>query len=469
MVLGRGFPDTTYQNMEKRFNGFSRRLGLADLLRAISSVGGLDLWNALPNAYDFVRNACISGVQDESHAVRSAFGRALGELVGAAAVSSGEDSEEQIKGPKDKNSNEIIEQCLAAPLAEALAAEERAAAFAISQAWVWFLTYVKFSDDVDDSVLLSYGKSPFLSLRAAALAATPVNPEKGPPGPNWGLGCNISNGERPFSQACILYIMRSGIIEQIGEVGQKELLARLTSELVDRVNTAEVPAAVLIAKQEVISILIDALGEIGVEAGENLEEGLAKCICHGSSAVRKQAASTLSALAVAEPGRVARMMGSGLNALRSAADALVEVSMSITEKGKPVPGTPRGNGSAKVKEEMNAVHGWAVSTACLLAAVPFLPLGIPSNYLKVAIQMATAFIEAPRSDNVSCQAVEREAGYILLGAICSNLTSLLQEVHAGPVVDLWAPLLADEWIDTLDTICATNEVCALYFLTLPLA
>lgn len=46
------------------------------------------------------------------------------------------------------------------------------------------------------------------------------------PGGETELGAGISGGELPHAQACVLYILRTGIVEQLSETGQRLLLEK---------------------------------------------------------------------------------------------------------------------------------------------------------------------------------------------------------------------------------------------------
>ena len=50
-----------------------------------------------------------------------------------------------------------------------------------------------------------------------------------------------------------------------------------------------------------------------------------------------------------------------------------------------------------------------------------LPLGVPSQLPMDALDLAERLIEHPGSQHTAGRAVEREAGYILLGALCIAL------------------------------------------------
>jgi hypothetical protein len=238
----------------------------------------------------------------------------------------------------------------------------------------------------------------------------------------------------------------------LGEYGQKELLHNLSNDLHE-----DAPAPVLITKLESISLLIDALGEIGPEAADTLEKGIAKNLVHRCGCVRRQAAATLAALCVAEAGRAAKLIGSAINALKNAADALADVS-SISDRSRPLPGTPRGPGSSKIRTEMNALNGWSLAVSCMLSALNCLPLGIPSHYLKVASQICFALIEAPRSEHQGAQSTEREAGYNILGSLCTHSLSLMEEAYGESLLGLWKPLFEKEAIQSMETLYAAKEV-----------
>jgi hypothetical protein len=68
----------------------------------------------------------------------------------------------------------------------------------------------------DDEVLVE--------LAARALEVLGSFPGGGGSGPSEEgepeLGCSLSRGEMPHAQACVLYILRVGVIECLGEAGQ---------------------------------------------------------------------------------------------------------------------------------------------------------------------------------------------------------------------------------------------------------
>lgn len=429
---------------------------MADLLRALATT---DVrpgeGSGVAGMYESIRLACLHGIRDSSsEAVRSRYAKSLGELAAAMHRWSGaveSEPKEDEKASKQQTLCDAVEQCLCAPLAEAMIMEDRDLCFALAQAWICFVSTMKSNQAQDEEELLRQALRPFIALKVASLTATALSPEKGGPGPDIGLGAPLSSGERPYSQACTLYIVHSGFIEHMGEFAQSEFLSMLLQNVEDDEN----PPPVLITQMETISVLMDALGEISTGISGNLETCLAKRLQYNCASVRRQTASTLSMLALAEPGRAARLLGSALNALKSSADALVDSSLESKEKGKPLPGTPRGWGSNRLKPEMNAVHGWSLAVGSLVSIVPSLMLGIPSHYLKVAMQIATALVEAPRCDHKGCRGVERQAGYIILGAICSTS---MESISDDNLLELWDPLLGKSFLEEFEASCNQKDV-----------
>lgn len=454
------------------------RIGIADVLRAIAASGGAQLWSNGLTAYEFARTSCVAGVHDPSPAVRAAYAHALGQIVTASTSDDAKQSIAALEGKQkyqqlqERSLSLVADQCLGAPFAEAAGNSDRLACTAIAQAWVFYLAAARFACGADEAAFIQPALKPLEALRVACIAAKSC-PEKGPSGHDVELGMGIGGGERPHAQSCVLYIMRAGAIEQLGESGQRLLLEKLTSLLnnnfgsgggggagasADSTTAAAGLTPVGIVALETAALLTEALGEVGSEAATALEIAIASKLIGPHAALRVQAASALAALAVAEPARAGKLLNLSLANLRSAADKVVEGSVAGPDRSKPGPGTPRGPGSGKLKLEMNALHGWALGSAALLAAIPRLPLGVPSHYIKVAVQLAAALIEAPRTQFAAATCLEREAGYIMLGVLCHVALDAVMAVYDGEtVLSLWKPALSAEAIATLDTILAGKD------------
>lgn len=73
--------------------------------------------------------------------------------------------------------------------------------------------------------------------------------------------------------------------------------------------------------------------------------------------------------------------------------------------------------------------GWR----CLLCRMP---LGVPSRLVQRGLELAQALLTRPTSQRVAGRGCEREAGYVLLGALCTCLPATSMQAGAsapGPV------------------------------------
>lgn len=489
------------------------KIGCADVLRALGASGGACFWvNNLSN-FEYIRSVCLEFLEDStSEAVRNAFATALGQI---AAASSSDAAIATFKSPPDNNNNnnnsnsnnnsktdaghrkkaasqekalaEVPIQCLTTPFMESVAASNRQACTSLAKAWVVYLSTLRYRQNTmtagpssslsssvppesqdDTSLFLDEVMKPLEAVSAASMS-TGGAPEK-PIGQNDAeLGAGISSGERPHGQACALYIMRVGGIEALGEQAQRALLSRLAAFLS---TPAGLPVPAAIVGLESIALLLEVLGEAGEEARTALEPQIAAKLVGPSQALRLQAASTLGALAMAEAASAARLLAACLANLRSSLSKL-EKATAVKGRGdrsRPlVPGTPRGIGSAKIKDELNNVHGWALGISALLSVTVALPLGVPSRLisaaLDVAVDLANGSLNAEAMEQqqggsagvsglLAAQAVKREAGHIMLGALC---LSMPREQLAGPrrayFLELWKPALGTDSAALLDAAC----------------
>ncbi|KAK9820084.1 hypothetical protein WJX72_005985 [[Myrmecia] bisecta] len=257
--------------------------------------------------------------------------------------------------------------------------------------------------------------------------------------------------------ACVLYVLRVGVIEQLGESGQRLMLERLTA-LVASVLGSHVPLAVVTL--EAMGLLLEVLGEVQLEMLSQLEEPVGWKLAADHSCLRSQAACVLAAMAVAEPSSAARLLEAHLTKLSLAAAKLASLAGPYGAQNphpEPLntggPGTPRGLNAGdkdKLKPAMDLVHGCSLGTAALLVASTRLPLGVPTNLILDALDLAQRLICKPESQRASGWSVEREAGYIVLGALCISLPAEIMEERRMTLLDLWQPALSPESALQLD-------------------
>jgi hypothetical protein len=151
-----------------------------------------------------------------------------------------------------------------------------------------------------------------------------------------------AGGEMPHVQACMIYVLRVGAIEQLSETGQRKLLDKLAAL---GARTAAPPVS--IAALEAIGVLLETLGEVPEDTAKPLESMLMGKLIASSGVVRSQGAAVLAALVLAAPSMACRLLGFYLENLETQSQLLASLA--------PRWGLTQGLGAA--------------DTACMLAAV----------------------------------------------------------------------------------------------------
>ncbi|KAL4431040.1 hypothetical protein ABPG75_006296 [Micractinium tetrahymenae] len=434
------------------------RLACASVLRALGACGGAFLWASSLAGFEAVKALCLAGLEDGAHAVRAAFAQALGTIAVAATSDAARDSVRALeKRPKyaaaqDKALADVPTACLTTPFVEAASYSNRASCTALAQAWVTYLAACR--GGMEEQAFVELALRVLEMLGAACLAAGSYQEASIVPGEGE-LGMGTGSGERPHAQACVLYVLRVGVIEQLGESGQRLLLDKLAGVLGAPLGQFTPVGVVTL---EAMTLLLEVLGEVSAEKRAELEPAIGAKVAGPHACLRLQAAAAVAALAVAEPSSAARLVSASLANLHAALDKLVEATASAPpDRSRPgVPGTPRGVGSVKLKPDMNAVHGWALSGAALVAASTRLPLGVPASLLGSVLAYATRLITTPQSQQGVVACLEREAGYILLGALCATLPAELLETRPAELLQLFEPALGAEAATELDRRYCSN-------------
>jgi hypothetical protein len=390
--------------------------GVADVLRAVAAAGGARFWSDRgPNA-QIAKAACLQGVYDPLLSVRTAYATALAHLI-------------RFAGPAEVNDSLVL------PYAEAVAKSDVDVITALALCWVRYLRLGPLMNETttEDGNSTFIESHALLPLDALALGC----PSSGSgvwAGLENDLGAGIMEGDRPHAEACTLHILRAGVIDTLGEGGQRALLSRLAERLSIK-GTSPPPGPVLCVGFRAAAMTMDVLGGVDAGVAGSIERAIATGLTSLLTPVRRACALTLASLAKARPSSAARLLGSALSGLKSAADALLEATRSgFGSSSKVSTGVPRGPApvAARLRSEMNALHGWAVASGALVAAVPDLPLGVPSHYLSVAVQLGSALVEAPRTLVLPATTVEREAGYILLTASCQAIARVSNRFSIFP-------------------------------------
>ncbi|KAL4425068.1 hypothetical protein ABPG77_010382 [Micractinium sp. CCAP 211/92] len=434
------------------------RVACASVLRALGACGGAFLWASSLAGFEAVKALCLAGLEDRSHAVRAANAQALGTIAAAATSDAARESVRTLeKRPKyaaaqEKALADVSTACLTTPFVEAASYSTRASCTALAQAWVTYLSACRTG--MEEQAFAELALRVLEMLGAACLAAGSYQEASIVPGEGE-LGMGTGSGERPHAQACVLYVLRVGVIEQLGESGQRLLLDRLAGVLGAPLGQFTPVGVVTL---EAMALLLEVLGEVSAEKRAELEPAIGAKVAGPHACLRLQAAAAVAALAVAEPSSAARLVSASLANLDGALNKLVEATASAPpDRSRPaVPGTPRGVGSAKLKPDMNAVHGWAVSGAALVAASRRLPLGVPASLLASVLDYATRLITAPQSQQGVVACLEREAGYILLASLCATQPAELLHTQPAELLQLFEPALGAEAATELDRRYCSN-------------
>ncbi|XP_065620348.1 protein SWEETIE-like [Quercus suber] len=170
------------------------------------------------------------------------------------------------------------------------------------------------------------------------------------------LGADTCIDAHPL--ACVLYILRVGITDQMTEPTQRNFLVFLGTQLQSHDASPSMKASAL----RTLSYTLKTLGEVPFEFKEVLDNTVMAAISHPAQLVRVEAALALRALAEVDPTCVGGLISYGvttLNALRE------NVSF---EKG------------SNLQFDLDSLHGQATVLAALVSISPKLPHGYPARY-----------------------------------------------------------------------------------------
>ncbi|KAK9838575.1 hypothetical protein WJX81_008486 [Elliptochloris bilobata] len=409
------------------------RVAAAGVLQAVAEAGGAALWAAGGGGFEDAVRQCCSGLADPVHGAGDAWGAALGALAASGKSAAAAEAARALERKPSRRTalerlqSDAVSMCLMAPLVEAAMADRRSALRALAQAWLAYMAAEERRAADAEAALVDLAVRAIETLAVVSSAATAA--AGGPAGSGAAGGCDaadadvgaaVSGGEMPAVQAAVLYVLRVGVIERLGESGQRRLLERLAA-LAASVLGGHVPVAVVAL--DAVGRLLEGLGEVPAEVVAGLEAPIVWKLLAPHSALRSQAAAVLAAMAAAEPSSTARLLGAQLGALSAAAGRLA--AAAAPDAPSPAPGELAG-----VKPAMDAAHGFALGAAALLVAATRLPLGVPARLMREADSLARRLLLNPASKTGAAAGCEREAGYALLGALSAQL-DLTRQAAAG--------------------------------------
>ncbi|KAJ6840795.1 HEAT repeat-containing protein 5B [Iris pallida] len=388
---------------------FIVRLAAARCLKTFASTGGPGLgFTELENSIFH----CTKALEDPVSSVRDAFAQALGSLLALAMNFEGQVKQRGKNQPVPaRKPEESLQKHLISPFIRASGARAKYLRIGLALSWVFFLQVVRLKYHLPDSELQK------ISLQAMDLLQGNSNADA-------------------HALACVLYILRVGVTDQMTEPTQRSFLVLLGSKL----ESSDYNPLVGVATLRVLSYLLKTLGEVPAEFRDVLDNTVVAALSHSSLHVRIEAALTLRSLAEVDPTCVGGLISYGVTTLHA-----LRESVSI-EKG--------GN----MGLQLDSLHGQATVLAALVFISPKLLLGyparLPKSVFEVSKKMLTEFSRSP-----AAAAVEKDAGWLLLSSLIASMPKEELEDQVFDVLLLWAdPYIGDPETHIRGTHDLTSEM-----------
>ncbi|KAL3844866.1 hypothetical protein ACJIZ3_002269 [Penstemon smallii] len=363
------------------------RIAAARCLKAFANIGGPSLGSGeLENCL----LSCVKALEDPVESVRDAFAEALGALL---ALGMNPDAQVQPRGKSHVTPKKLeggLQKHLAIPFTKVTGPRLKGIRVGLSLSWICFLQATCLKYLHPDSELQDYALQVMDMLRSD----TSVDAQ---------------------ALACVLYIMRVGITDQMSEPTQRGFLIFLGKQLLSSDSTPFMRVAALRS----LSYVLKTLGEVPLEFKEVLDDTVVAAVSHPSSLVRVEAALTLRALAEVDPSCVGGLISYAVTMLRTTREN------ALFEKG------------ANLKGELESLHGQAAVLASLVSISRKLPLGYPARLPKSVLEICKDLL-MESSRNPIAAAVEKEAGWTLLSSLLASMSK--EELHdqVFDILALWA-------------------------------
>ncbi|XP_050228760.1 protein SWEETIE isoform X2 [Mercurialis annua] len=369
---------------------FIVRIAAARCLKAFANIGGPGLG---VGELESSASSCVKALEDPVSSVRDAFAEALGSLL---ALGMNPEAQVQPRGkgpyPQAKKLEGCLQRHLALPFTKASGSRLKDTRMCITLSWVSFLQTIRLKYLHPDSELQNYA----LQVMEMLYGDTSID---------------------AHALACILYILRVGITDQMTEPTQRVFLIFLGNQL----ESADASPSMKIAALRTLSYTLKTLGEVPTEFKEVIDNTVVAAISHSSELVRIEAALTLRVLAEVDPTCVGGLISYGVTTL----SALRE-NISF-EKG------------SNLKIELDSFHGQATVLAALVFVSPKLPLGYPARLPRSVLEVSKKML-TESSRNPMAATVEKEAGWLLLSSLLYAMPKEELEDQVFDILSLWAPI-----------------------------
>ncbi|KAL4570973.1 hypothetical protein LXL04_017722 [Taraxacum kok-saghyz] len=370
---------------------FIVRKAAARCLKAFASIGGPGLG---PAELDNSASYCVKALEDPVSTVRDAFAEALGAVL-ALVINPQAQVQPKVKGQSNlKNTEGSLQKHLILPFTKASGPRSKDLRIGITLSWVFFLQGIRLKYMHPDSELQNYLVQIMDMLRAASVVDAQ-------------------------SLACVFYILRVGVIDQMTEPTQRVFLVNLGKQL----QSPDANPSMKIAALRTLSYTLKTLGEVPVEFKEVLDDTAVAALSNSSPLVRSESALTLRALAEIDPTCVGGLVNYGVTTLKA-----LRENVSF------------GKGS-NLKVELDSLSGQATVLAALASVSPKLPLGYPARLPRTLLDVARKMLtEASRNPVVAT--VEKEAGWLLLSSLLSSMPKEEMEDQVFDILSLWTDVFS---------------------------
>ncbi|XP_072983205.1 protein SWEETIE isoform X2 [Typha latifolia] len=367
---------------------FIVRLAAARCLKTFASIGGPGLGiTELENSM----SCCVKGLEDHISSVRDAFAEALGALL---ALSMNPEAQVKKRGksqpvPARKLENGL-QKHLIMPFIKGSGANTKNIRIGLTFSWVFFLQVIHLKYHFPDSELQN------IALQAMDMLQ--------------------GNGSLdPHALACVLYVLRVGVADQMTEPTQRSFLVLLGRKL----ESSDCIPPMRVAILRILSYLLISLGEVPAEFKDVLDNTVVAALSHSSLHVRVEAALTLRALAEVDPTCVGGLISYGVTTLHALRES------AFFDKGNDL------------HLEIDSLHGQATVLAALVAISPKLLLGYPARLPKSVFEVSKKML-SEFSRNPMAATVERESGWLLLASLLASMPKEELEDQVFDVLLLWA-------------------------------
>nr|XP_029117887.1 LOW QUALITY PROTEIN: protein SWEETIE [Elaeis guineensis] len=364
------------------------RLAAARCLKTFASIGGPGLGiTELENSIIH----CVKALEDPVQPVRDAFAEALGALLALAMNPEAQIKQRGKNHPAPaKKLDDGLQKHLISPFIRASGVRAKEQRIGLALSWVFFLQVIRVKYHLPDSELQNFALLSMDMLQGdASLDAQAL--------------------------ACVLYILRVGVTDQMTEPTQRSFLVFLGRKL----ESADCSPAMRVATLRILSYLLTTLGEVPVEFKDVLDNTVVAALSHSSLHVRIEAALTLRALAEVDPTCVGGLISYGVTTLHALRES------ARFEKGM------------HLNPELDSLHGQAAIVAALVSISPKLLLGYPARLPKSVFDVSKKML-TEYSRNPLAATVEKEAGWLLLASLIASMPKEELEDQVFDILLLWA-------------------------------